>query len=273
MKQFYQSLLLETMEEKRHGVTAQEKTFDGGKVSRVRLEQDNPFERPAGMYITVEMMPAQEMSSDALLRTAEAVAQELIPMLRGERVLVAALGNNEITPDSLGPKMMKHLMITRPLELLQPEVFRAGHLRSVAAICTNVFGSTGVESAEMIAGVCRQIRPHTVIVIDALATEHLSRLCTTVQLSDGGLAPGAGVGNHRRWLTPQGLGVPVISMGMPTVMNAEKLTGRDDEATHQMIVTPTNIGTATDNGAKLLAYAINRALHGVEMEEIPGYLS
>lgn len=271
MKQIYESLLLEAMEERGEGVCTEEKHFAGGSIRRVQLEQKNPYGRPAGNYVTVELQPVQGLQEEELGQAVAAVAGELRPMLRGKRVLVAALGNRDITPDSLGPKMTRHLMITRPLEMLQPEVFRESGLRSVAAVCTNVFGTTGVESAEMIAGITGRIGAQTVIVIDALATEHRSRLCTTVQLSDGGLAPGAGVGNHRALLNAEVLGVPVISVGMPTVMSARKLTEKAEG--EELLVMPTDIGVATDNGAKLLAFALNQALHDVSIREMLGYLS
>lgn len=158
-------------------------------------------------------------------------------------------------------------------------------MRSVAAVCTNVFGATGVESAEMIAGVCRQIGAQTVIVIDALSTSHLSRLCSTVQIADSGIAPGGGVGNHRQVLDQKTLGVPVISIGMPTVMNGRTLAEflcKDGKQIEQvlspfgddLIVTPTRIGTATDNGSKLIAFALNYALHHrLSIEDMLKYLS
>lgn len=280
----YEGLLLEAVEENARGVKTEEKEFDGGKITTVLLEEQNPFDRPAGKYTTVELEQVQRLQDEALEKAVEEIAALLSELIRGKRVLIAALGNNEITPDSLGPKMTSHLMITRPLELLQPEVFVKSGFRSVAAVCTNVFGTTGVESAEMIAGVCRQIQAETVIVIDALATNRLSRLCSTVQISDGGMAPGAGVGNHRQLLNEQTLGVPVISIGMPTVMNGRTLAEDlcEDEQrigevlspfTEDLIVTPTQIGVATDNGAKLIAFALNRALHSLTIEEMLQYLS
>lgn len=280
----YEGLLLEAVEENARGVKTEEKEFDGGKITTVLLEEQNPFDRPAGKYTTVELEQVQRLQDEALEKAVEEIAALLSELIRGKRVLIAALGNNEITPDSLGPKMTSHLMITRPLELLQPEVFVKSGFRSVAAVCTNVFGTTGVESAEMIAGVCRQIQAETVIVIDALATNRLSRLCSTVQISDGGMAPGAGVGNHRQLLNEQTLGVPVISIGMPTVMNGRTLAEDlcEDEQrigevlspfTEDLIVTPTQIGVATDNGAKLIAFALNRTLHSLTIEEMLQYLS
>ncbi len=284
MKRVYDRLLIEAVEEL-GGVSSRERQFKGGKVTSVHLREGNPFGKPAGLYHTVELGAVQGLQEESLQVAVHEIAELIIPMLRGRRVLVAALGNNDITPDSLGPKIMRHLMITRPFALLQSEVFETSGLRSVAAVCTNVFGATGVESAEMIDGLCRRIGAETVIVIDALATEQLSRLCSTVQISDGGIAPGAGVGNHRITLDQSSLGVPVISMGVPTVISGKRLAcllDADEEKTAKLlaeceddlIVTPTQIATATDNGAKLIAFALNRALHDrLSIEDMLGYLS
>ena len=284
MREIYEGLLLEAMEENTHGVKSREQTFPGGKITTVQLAAQNPFDRPEWTYVTVELSPVQRLQDEALETAVAQIAAVLEKFVVGRRVLVAALGNNEITPDSLGPKMLRHLMITRPLALLQPQTFADSGLRSVAAVCTNVFGTTGVESAELIAGLCAQVEVDAVVVIDALATTHLSRLCTTVQLSDGGLSPGAGVGNHRKLLNAQTLGVPVISVGMPTVMDGGALAQalcQETESPQELlqdydgslIVTPADIGVATDNGAKLLAFSLNRALHGLSIAEMLQFLS
>jgi len=284
--QYFQSgLLLEAMESGGGGVKTKEIRFEGGKTTVVRLGKNNEYGRPAGEYVTVELQQVQRLQDEQLKEAVRQISEVLLRYVVGEKVLVAALGNNDITPDSLGPKMLSHLMITRPFEQLHPELLGKGRLRSVAAVCTNVYGATGIESAEMIRGVARQIRPDCVIVIDALSTGHLSRLCSTVQIADSGIAPGAGVGNHRPAVDEKTLGVPVISIGMPTVMNGQTLAAclTEDEGRiknalspfeSDLIVTPTQIGSATDNGAKLIAFALNRALHyRMSIEDMMGYLS
>ena len=272
MNYFQSGLLLEAMESVDHGIKTEERRFPGGKITMVTLPEKNDFDRPAGRYSTIELSKVQNLQDEALEEAVRQISEILVQYIVGDKVLVAALGNNDITPDSLGPKMLSHLMITRPLEQIAPDQLGKGRLRSVAAICTNVYGATGVESAEMICGVCRQIEPDCVIVIDALATTHLSRLCTTVQIADTGLTPGAGVGNERLAVDERTLGVPVVSIGMPTVMSGQTLASflTKDEGKirrtlspfeRDLIVTPTQIGSATDNGAKLIAYSLNRALH------------
>lgn len=285
MNNFQSELLLEAVENRESGVKTQERRFPGGKVTVVRLPEKNDFGRPAGEYTTVELSQVQQLQDEELEEAVRQISDVLARYIVGERVLVAALGNNDITPDSLGPKMLSHLMITRPYEQLDPKKIGKGRLRSVCAICTNVFGATGVESAEMICGVARQIQPDCVIVIDALATAHLSRLCSTVQIADSGIAPGGGVGNNRPAVDEKTLGIPVISIGMPTVMNGQTLAAflTEDEKKikkalapfeRDLIVTPTQIGSATDNGAKLIAFSLNRALHyRMSVEDMLKYLS
>lgn len=285
MKSFQSSLLLEAMESVDHGVKTKEETFSGGRVTTVELPEENPFSKPGGKYITIETKRVQSLQDQAFENAVNAVARAITPMIHGARVLVAALGNNDITPDSLGPKMMRHLMVTRPFEQIAPDALGEGKLRSVAAVCTNVYGATGIESAEMIRGVTAQIQPDTVIVIDALATTHLSRLCSTVQVADTGLVPGSGVANARKEVSRSALGVPVISVGMPTVMDGAALleqVGSSNETVDQtlseygetLIAMPTGIGTATDNGAKLLAFALNKALHyNMSMRDMLSFLS
>lgn len=272
MNCFQSGLLIEAMESVDHGIKTEERRFPGGKVTMVTLPAKNDFNRPAGRYSTIELSKVQNLQEEALEEAVRQISEIVVQYITGDKVLVAALGNNDITPDSLGPKMLSHLMITRPLEQIAPDQLGKGRMRSVAAICTNVYGVTGVESAEMICGVCRQIQPDCVILIDALATTHLSRLCTTVQIADTGLTPGAGVGNERLAVDERTLGVPVVSIGMPTVMSGQTLAGfltKDEGKIRRtlspfesdLIVTPTQIGSATDNGAKLIAYSLNRALH------------
>lgn len=272
MNCFQSGLLIEAMESVDHGIKTEERRFPGGKVTIVTLPAKNDFNRPAGRYSTIELSKVQNLQEEALEEAVRQISEIVVQYITGDKVLVAALGNNDITPDSLGPKMLSHLMITRPLEQIAPDQLGKGRMRSVAAICTNVYGVTGVESAEMICGVCRQIQPDCVILIDALATTHLSRLCTTVQIADTGLTPGAGVGNERLAVDERTLGVPVVSIGMPTVMSGQTLAGfltKDEGKIRRtlspfesdLIVTPTQIGSATDNGAKLIAYSLNRALH------------
>ncbi len=263
-------LLLEAMEETAPpAVGSHTRTFEGGRTTVVELEEGNPFGRPRGRYITVETTRVQKLGGAPFEAAVEEIARHLAGMIRGERVLVAALGTSESTPDALGPKMMRHLLVTRPFEKIAPELLGRGKMRTLSALCTNVYGVTGIESAELLRGAIREVRPDTVIVVDALATSSKDRLCATVQLSESGMIPGSGVGNDRPDVTAETLGVPVISVGMPTVMNDDRFSG--DEG---LVVIPYDIAAAVDGGAKLLGLSVSRAAHfEMPIPDILGYLS
>ena len=264
-------LLLETMEESRIPDTPSGvNEFPGGKTTVVDLAEGNAFGRAAGRYITVETERMQKLGGETFEAAVKEVARHLAKMIRGDRVLVAALGTSESTPDALGPKMMRHLLVTRPFEKIAPELLGPGKMRTLSALCTNVYGVTGIESAELLRGAIREVHPDTVIVVDALATSSLDRLCATVQLADRGIIPGSGVGNDRQDVTEETLGVPVLSVGMPTVMSAAEFTKNADG----LIVIPYDIAAAVEGGAKLLGLSVSRAAHfEMPVPVILGYLA
>ena len=213
---------VEVETEQRHGVT----------VRRVRVSNPQAAARMAkapGLYVTVESAAFWERSAPQREALTQAVARELGAMLAGQQVgredpvLVAGLGNWNATPDSLGPRVVGQLLVTRHLrDWLPPE--KRGALRPVAALSPGVLGLTGIETTELVAAVVDRIRPRAVICVDALAAAGVDRLCSTVQLADTGIDPGAGVGNRRKGLNRQVLGVPVIAMGVPTVIHARRLS-------------------------------------------------
>ena len=162
--------------------------------------------------------------------------------------------------------------MTRGFEKVMPELINDGTYASVSAICSNVFGVTGIESAELIGGIAKMLKPSLIIVIDALASTSVKRLCKTIQLSDTSLTPGGGVDNARGKISPDNLGIPVLSVGMPTVMDVATIlsnAGCTEEKAREllgqfgdsMIAMPTRIDSATDTAAKLIAFAVNKALH------------
>ena len=172
----------------------------------------------------------------------------------GAEWLVVGLGNRAITPDNIGPKAADQTMVTRHLVERVPEHF--GSFRPVAALAAGVLGTTGMESGEVVRAVAEQIKPACVVAVDALASRSLKRLCRTVQLSDTGIAPGSGVGNHRREISARVLGVPVVALGIPTVVSSRVLGGTAEE----MYVTPREIDQLINRGAKLLGMSINVCL-------------
>lgn len=210
---------------------------------------------------------------------AEVLAEEVRRMVGAGRepVLVAALGNRLVTPDALGPLAAERLLVTRHLTAAMPELF--GGFRPVSAVATGVLAATGVESGELIAGAVERVKPKCVIAIDALAARSAARLCATVQLCDSGIAPGSGVGNCRKALTRESLGVKVIAIGVPTVVDAatlgQDLLGRDEAeaealaVAREMFVTPRDIDEKVALWAKIVGYGVNLGLQeGLSMEEM-----
>ena len=231
--------------------------------------------KPQGHYLTVETPPFSEAGEDIDSRFT-AVSQALSSLLPKEGcILVVGLGNSAITPDALGPRTAAKVLATRHLK---KEFVRASGLeglRPVAVLAPGVLGQTGMETGELLAGVVQHVRPSAVIAVDALASRSLSRLGCTVQLSDTGITPGAGVGNRRTLINQESLGVPVIAMGVPTVVDALTLAADlthpmpEDEPTIRkkmepqgrgMVVTPKEIDLLIDRAAFLLSLSINAAL-------------
>ena len=265
------------------GISNEQKKLSHCTVSCVTVEGTEGIEaigKPAGRYVTVETEKTYELGEPAFEQIAGELSSELRRMLKGrKRVLIIGIGNPAITPDSLGKKAVDRIMVTRPLDRL-PEGYSI-----VSALASPVFGASGLETFELVKGVVSEVKPEQVILIDALATASLSRLCKTVQLADVGLSPGAGVGNKRPELNQETLGVPVISVGMPTVVDCRALLSHvlgDDwesyaDALHpfeeSLIALPRQMELATDMGARIIAFALNKALHGnLSTEEILRYL-
>ncbi len=224
--------------------------------------------KPQGTYITA-LLPTLTDHEQGLEEMAEKLGEQLRKLLPSEgTVLVAGLGNSSITPDAIGPLTASHVLATRHI---QGEFARSAgleDLRPTAVISPNVLGNTGVESSEIVASVCKAIQADAVIAVDALAARSLGRLGCTVQLSDAGIAPGSGVGNNRKALCRKSLGVPVIGVGVPTVVDAvtlaRDLTGLDSEDVTPngtaMMVTPREVDLMVDRASRLLAMTIHAAL-------------
>lgn len=223
--------------------------------------------KPVGMYVTCEVPSFVHNTDifDGRLDMLSGVLESLLPP-DASSYLIAGLGNTSITADALGPKTNKYVLATRHIldELKQSAGFE--NLRSVATITTGVLGETGVETAEIIKGVVREVSPSCVIVVDALASSSAERLGTTVQLSDVGIAPGSGVGNHRHEISKAVLGVPVISVGIPTVVSTGIISGSAED---DMYVTPREIDRITEQGAKLIGMSINVCLQkGIQQKDL-----
>lgn len=247
------------------------------RITDERGEQ--ALERPRGQYLTAQMEAQALSDSQWIYRSAKVLSRLLQPMLPKEGpVLVAGLGNRAVTPDALGPLTLEHLIVTRHLIDAMPAEF--GGMRPVCALSAGVLGTTGIETAEFLRGAAERVHPAAVIAVDAMASRSLGRLCRTFQLCDTGIAPGSGACNPRQELNRHTLGVPVIALGVPTVVEARTLAldlmpdGRlaeDKVPDAGMLVAPQDIDLQMAKCAKTLGYALNLALQGhmtaAEMEQ------
>ena len=265
------------------GVAAREEQAEGMTVTRVEIldqEGARALGKPEGTYLTLDVSPLWRREEDAFPRAVRAVAALLGPLLPEEGpVLAAGLGNQAMTPDALGPRSLDHLLVTRHLGEALPQ------LRPVAGLGAGVLGTTGMEVAEWVRGAAEQVGPAAVIVVDALAARDLERLCATVQIADTGLVPGSGVGNHRMALKRETLGVPVISVGVPTVVDAETIArdllgeaGAVPKALNgrgrRFFVTPESIDQKIRDLSKVLGYGINLALQeSLALEDLEALLA
>ena len=259
------------------GVISRTEKIGDVTISRIEITNEKgekSLGKPRGMYVTAEVPP---FTNNAPLdnENTETVARELSALLPNEgSVMVIGLGNTRITPDALGPKCLSMIFATRHIGGELAKSIGLDGLRSVSAIAPGVLGNTGVETGEIITGLVSRLKPAAVIAVDALAARRASRLGSTVQMCNTGIVPGSGVGNSRKAINSETVGVPVISVGVPTVVDAATLasdisggTVEDDEIrarigeqAQQMMVTPREIDLVIERAAKLLALAINRAL-------------
>lgn len=271
-------------------VRQSDRTLEGFAVHEVRiLSEDAAREigKPQGRYLTLELDALIRREEDAFPRACKALStllRELLPRPNDGPVLIAGLGNRMITPDAIGPQTADHVIATRHLVAQSPEVF--ADWRPVSALAPGVLGQTGVETGEVICGVLDRVRPAAVIAVDALAAGRLSRLLRTVQLADTGITPGAGVGNARAALNKETLGVPVIAVGVPTVVDGATLAheissqlGQPacealDDLSQPVMITTRDIDREVADISRMIGYAVNMALHPhLSVADIDLYLS
>ena len=268
-----------------------ERTIEGFSVNEVDILTEHAAReigKPCGRYVTLELDALVRREEDAFPRACRALSTllgELLPdNAASGPVLVTGLGNRMITPDAIGPQAIDHVIATRHLVEQVPDVFASW--RPVSALAPGVLGQTGVETGEVICGVLDRVKPAAVLAVDALAAGRLSRLLRTIQLADTGITPGAGVGNARAALNSDTLGVPVIAIGVPTVVDgatlaheiAAQLGGFSCEALDDLslpvMVTTRDIDREVADIARVIGYAVNMALHPhLTVSDIDLYLS
>lgn len=234
---------------------------ENNAVTTVEVTNENgalALGKPKGKYVTlnVQSFVTDTNVFDERLNEFSSVLKTVLPK-NAASVLVVGVGNENITADSLGPKINDYVLATRHILPDLQKSLAADDLFNVATLTTGVLGETGIETAEIVKGIVRQISPDCVIAVDALAASSAERLGTTIQFSDSGISPGSGVGNHRDEISSTTVGVPVIAIGIPTVVSTGVISG---DGSDTAFVTPREIDRITEQGAKLIGMGINVCL-------------
>jgi spore protease len=279
------------------------KTDDNITVNRVEVKTEKGAQeigKKIGLYVTVECPELYDKDENLLAKVAHTFADEITKIKescgKAENILIIGLGNRNVTPDALGPLACEKVFVSRHIKKYLPDMIDS-RVADVSAIAPGVLGITGLETAEVIDGIVDKIRPDMIIVIDALASRSISRIGTSIQVSDAGISPGSGIGNKRKAIDRETLGIPVLAIGIPTVVYAYTIAseillsaaiksnvGEDqvknvigmiqDIEGSDMIVTPKNIDMLIQNSSDLLARSINFSIHkDLSEEEIKRYMS
>jgi spore protease len=299
------------------GVEVEDESSLNVKVTRVKIisqEGQQAMGKPMGTYITIEADKLRDRDIDVEDEVSRVLAKELVSLLKVDKdavALVVGLGNWNVTPDALGPRVISKLMVTKHLLELKPEYKDSG-LRPVCAITPGVLGTTGMETSDIIEGIIEKIKPDFIIAIDALASRRMNRISTSIQIADTGINPGSGIGNYRSALSQDVLGIPVIAIGVPTVVDAGtmandtidmlietlmkqskgdtqfysvlKSMNRDEKYNlitevispyvGKLMVTPKDIDAVIDDVSRIIANGINISLHeNVTLEDVNRYVN
>ena len=298
------------------GISIEKEENDSYTVTRIKVlnkEGSLNIKKPVGTYITLDVPKLNKTDEDLKDEISQALAKEIKGIAKTKedtKILIVGLGNWNITPDALGPKVVERVLVTRQFFVnYNKEIDET--VANVAALSPGVMGITGIETGEIIKGVVEKVKPNLVIAIDALASRKMDRVSTTIQLSDTGINPGAGVGNNRMELNERTLGVPVIAIGIPTVVDAativndtldliieslkkEAEVGSDfydllsqisseekysliqevlNPYMKNVIVTPTDIDAVVDDLSIIVANGLNMALHpGIDLKDVNRYI-
>lgn len=267
------------------GIQIKTRTFGGLRhtaISVTSKEGEKYIGKPMGTYITFESEDLRGSVKESYTQNKNFIAREIEKLLtknhieKNAPVLVVGLGNWDITPDALGPKTVSALFVSRHLFEHLPEL-TSENMRPVSALSPGVLGTTGIETLEIVKGIVSRTSPKCVIAIDALVARDINRLGKSLQISDSGINPGSGVGNHRKGLNKETLGVPVISIGVPTVVSATTIAENLYEKTgnslnlpfgQDMIVTPKDIDELVSDLAEVISGALNSSLHSGDISAL-----
>ncbi len=232
------------------------------------IEGARSIGRPCGKYYTFSTGRLDLLAEDEIDDATEEIAKKLCEAIDDievipTRILVVGLGNKNLTPDSVGPKSAKIVKPTLHIKDFDKEMFEALDCSEIAVLCPGVTAESGIDASEVIKGVTRRILPDVIIAVDAIATRSVERLGTTVQISDTGLFPGSGIGNARVGITEDTLGIPIISIGVPTVIDSRVFTadasGEKKLSGEAMLVAPKEIDEITEVAGRIIGGAINQA--------------
>ncbi len=272
---------IEEKAQKLHGVSVEERFDEAGNVhiTRVAVETKNGAKmlgKPMGIYITLEAPDMTEPEENHHQEISTILADELRGILpepdREQSILVVGLGNREVTADSLGPNVVDNLLVNRHIVREYGKVaYNRSRMHLVSSLIPGVMAKTGMESAEIIRGVIGETKPDMVIVIDALAARSTKRLNRTIQITNTGIHPGSGVGNHRNAITQESLKIPVLALGVPTVVDAATIVGDALgerpvalKELNNMYVTTKDVDQQIQQISHILCDGINKALSGPE---------
>lgn len=282
-------------------MNVREEQLENMKLTRVSITTPQAAAqvgKPPGRYFTLECPSLRTRNRTLLKQVAEVLSNELTRLAelpKQRDVLIVGLGNWQATPDALGPRVISQLMVTRHIREYLPQDL-SGRLNPVAAVSPGVLGITGMETIDIIKGIVQQIQPELVITVDALAARTPSRLLTTIQIADSGIQPGSGVGNKRPGINRDTLGIPVIAVGVPTVVSGAAIAADVLDAyfhrfnpqaratldsasdflsqdLRDLMVTNKDIDVEILEMSKLLAAALNRATQpAISEDEMLDYL-
>ena len=260
------------------------------KVTRVKVLNEKGKQKigkEIGTYITLEIKNIDIISKDELEKISKILAEQLKELVKGyDSILVVGLGNIDTTADSIGPKAIKDIEITRHLKKYIPDLIDK-NAKEISGIAPGVLGTTGIETGEILKGIVEKIKPDAIIAIDALISRDISRLFKTIQISDTGITPGAGVGNARKEISKNTMGIPVIAIGVPTLVEAATIVAdsidliskqfeefkelqdasKEDKyrlikavlepSKYNLAVTPKEVDSLVDNMKLIIAHGIN----------------
>ena len=213
------------------GIETEEANVDENiKVSRVKITNENGEQaigKKKGMYVTIDLKDLKNIDENEIQKASDTLSNELKSIIKKnisfkDDIMVVGLGNMYVTPDSLGPKVINEIDVTRHIIKYLPQYIDE-NARPVTAISPGVLGTTGIETYEILKGIVDNVKPKLLIVIDALASRSIERISSSIQISDTGIVPGAGVGNTRQEISKNTLGIPVIALGIPTVVESAVL--------------------------------------------------